>query len=111
MEAPEAVLRSQWSASTLLEGIRSIDQDCLQFIKKELPDDPHELKKFYEALYCFYNVSTRFIWTRPWFIEVVYLLVCRCLRRWHKKKRRLLIGTEQTHKQRQFLQHGRNWKL
>eukprot|EP00435_Cladocopium_sp_Y103_P030716 s3790_g7.t1 len=47
--AAEPVLRGGWSASSLLSGIRAMDQDCLNAIKRELPDDPKELQQLQEA--------------------------------------------------------------
>ena len=47
--AAEPVLRGGWSASSLLSGIRAMDQDCLNAIKRELPDDPQELQQLQEA--------------------------------------------------------------
>eukprot|EP00435_Cladocopium_sp_Y103_P027339 s550_g6.t1 len=49
MESGQPVLRNAWSASTLLAGINSMNQDCLKTIKEELPDDPAELAKLNQA--------------------------------------------------------------
>ncbi|CAK9072400.1 unnamed protein product [Durusdinium trenchii] len=50
MASPQPMLRNGWSAATLLSGIQHMNMDCLQAIKKELPDDPDQLAKLCEVL-------------------------------------------------------------
>lgn len=49
MASPQPMLRNGWSAATLLSGIQHMNMDCLQAIKKELPDDPDQLAKLCEV--------------------------------------------------------------
>ena len=55
MEPAKPVLMNGWSASTLMAGIGTIDQDCLKQIKQELPDDPQELAKLNEVTVLFWK--------------------------------------------------------
>ena len=45
-KAGRPLLRNAWSASTLLGGVTALD---IQAVKRELSDDPAELRKYYEA--------------------------------------------------------------
>lgn len=47
-KAGRPLLRNAWSASTLLGGVTALD---IQAVKRELPDDPAELRKYYEAVH------------------------------------------------------------
>lgn len=62
---PQPVLRNAWSAATLLAGIQHMDNDVLQSIKKELPDDPQELARLCQVR-CFelYNSESCVIYIK-----------------------------------------------